>query len=45
MELISQGSFYVINNQISEALTISQDILSIKQKLRDEFKIMDQNVI
>ena len=45
MELISQGSFYVINNQFSEALTVSQDILSITQKLRDEFKIMGQNVI
>ena len=31
--------FYVINNQFSEALTASQDILSITQKLRDEFKI------
>ena len=29
----------MINNQFSEALTVSQDILSIKQKLRDEFKI------
>ena len=39
IELINQGSFYVINNQFSEALTVYQDALSIAQKLRDEFKI------
>jgi hypothetical protein len=39
IELINQGSFYVINNQFSEALTVYQDALSIAKKLRDEFKI------
>ena len=39
IELISQGSFYVINNQFSEALAVYQDTLSIAQKLKDEFKI------
>ena len=29
----------MINNQFSEALTISQDTLSITQKFRYEFKI------
>ena len=39
IELVGQGSFYVINNQFSEALKVYQDTLSIAQKLRDEFKI------
>ena len=39
IELIRQGSFFVIDNQFSEALTVYQDALSIAQKLRDDFKI------
>lgn len=39
IELISQGSYYVINNKFDEALVVYQDTLSIAKKLRDEFKI------